>query len=164
MVTLRRFLLLGALGFWQGGFTFYATVVVPMGEEVLGSSVDQGFVTQRVANYLNLAGAIALPLLFWDVAAMKKKSWLRAVSWIIMAACLCFLAGLHPYLDQFLDAESKDVLNHDRFYVAHEVYLTASAVQWASGLVFLFAALRAWRAEDQGMAAAQLVEGHESGD
>ena len=159
MVILRRLLLLAALAFWQGGFTFYATVVVPMGEEVLGSSIDQGFVTQRVANYLNLAGAVALPLLFWDVAAVKKKSRLRAASWLVMAVSLGLLAGMHAYLDQFLDAESKSVMDHSRFYFAHEVYLTVCAVQWASGLVFLFTTLRVWRAEDQRMAAAKLVEG-----
>jgi hypothetical protein len=158
MVALRRFLLLAALAFWQGGFTFYATIVVPMGEQVLGSSIDQGFVTQRVANYLNLAGAVVLPLLFWDVAAMKTKSRLRAASWLAMAVSLGLLAGMHVYLDQFLEAESKNVLDHDRFYFAHEVYLTVCAVQWASGLVFLFTSLRVWRAEDQSMAASKLVE------
>lgn len=159
MVILRRFLLLAALGFWQGGFTFYAIIVVPMGEQVLGSSIDQGFVTQRVANYLKLAGAVTLPLLFWDVAAMKKKSRLRAAAWLVMAVSLGLLAGMHAYLDQFLDAGSKNVMDHDRFYVAHEVYLTICAVQWASGLVFLFTSLRLWRAEDQRAAGAQLVEG-----
>lgn len=158
MAIFRRFLLLAALGFWQGGFTFYATVVVPMGEEVLGSSIDQGFVTQRVANYLNLAGAAALPLLFWDVAAMKKKSPMRAASWLVMAVSLGLLAGMHVYLDQFLDAESKSVMDHSRFYFAHEVYLTVCAVQWASGLAFLFTSLRVWRAEDRGMTATNLVE------
>lgn len=157
MAILRRFLLLAALSFWLGGFTFYATVVVPMGEKVLGSSIDQGFITQRVANYLNLAGAVALPLLFWDVAAVEKKSRLRAVSWLVMAASLVLLAGMHVYLDQFLDVETKNVMDHDRFYFAHEVYLTVCAVQWASGLAFLFTTLHLWRAEDQRMAETKLA-------
>lgn len=159
MAILRRFLLLAALGFWQGGFTFYATIVVPMGEEVLGSSIDQGFVTRRVANYLNLAGAVALSLLFWDVATTKRKSRSRAVSWLVMAISLGFLAGMHAYLDQFLDAESRSVMDQGRFYVAHEVYLTVCAVQWASGLVFLFSTLRLWRAEDQITSHGELIKG-----
>ena len=46
--ALRRFIVLVALCFWQGGFTFYAGVVVPVGTDVLGSSLKQGFVTRRV--------------------------------------------------------------------------------------------------------------------
>ena len=66
MTTIRRFLVLAALGYWQGGFTFYSAVVVRVGEEVLGSSREQGFVTRRVTNYLNAAGLVALPLCAWD--------------------------------------------------------------------------------------------------
>ena len=51
---LRRFLVLAALMFWQGGFTFYAAVVIKVGQDVLGSHRRQGFVTRRVAQYLNL--------------------------------------------------------------------------------------------------------------
>ena len=36
MPTFRRFLLLCVLLFWQGGFTFYTAVVIPVGAHVLG--------------------------------------------------------------------------------------------------------------------------------
>lgn len=153
--ALRRLLMLAALGFWQGGFTFYATVVVPLGEQVLGSSVEQGFVTRRVTNYLNLAGAAALPLLLWDMAVTERKSRLRAVAWLVMALALGALAWLHPRLDHFLDAKTMDVLDHDRFYAVHEVYLTICALQWAGALVFLFATLRAWHVDALNRAADQ---------
>jgi hypothetical protein len=117
-----------------------------------GSPIEQGFVTRRVTNYLNLAGAVALSLLFWDLAATRQKSRPRAVSWGVMAVALCLLAWLHPRLDLFLDAKVMQVLDDDGFYVAHQVYLITSAVQWASGLVFLFTTLRVWRTEDQRMA------------
>lgn len=154
--ALRRLLMLAALGFWQGGFTFYATVVVPLGEQVLGSSVEQGFVTRRVTNYLNLAGAAALPLLLWDMAATERKSRLRAIAWLVMALALCALAWLHPRLDHFLDAEAMHVLDHQRFYAAHEIYLTVCALQWAGALVFLFATLRAWHFDGLSRAAEQV--------
>jgi hypothetical protein len=35
MTTLRRFLALAALLDWQGGFLFYAAVVIPIGLDVL---------------------------------------------------------------------------------------------------------------------------------
>ncbi|MCA9269901.1 MAG: hypothetical protein KDA41_15580, partial [Planctomycetales bacterium] len=44
---------------WWGGLTFYAGVVVPVGAAVFGST-EQGFVTQRVTNWLNLLLAVAL--------------------------------------------------------------------------------------------------------
>src|SRR5437899_2231150 len=59
IAQLRRFTVLIALMFWQGGFTFYAAVVVPIGQEELGSHESQGFITRGVTNYQNRAGAIA---------------------------------------------------------------------------------------------------------
>ena len=49
MVILRRLILLVALMFWQGGFMFYCSVVITVGAQVLGSELEQGFVTQAVA-------------------------------------------------------------------------------------------------------------------
>ena len=74
MTILRRFLVLIALFFWQGGFTFYAAVVVPVGQQVLHSHLRQGFVTQQVTNYLNLTGAIALVPLAWEAAVPGDPS------------------------------------------------------------------------------------------
>src|SRR2546428_9021513 len=74
MVTfLRRFLVLAALMFWQGGFTFYAAVVVPVGQQVLGSDLEQGFITRQVTQWLNVAGAVALVPLAWDVLAAERR-------------------------------------------------------------------------------------------
>ena len=67
MTILRRFLVLIALFFWQGGFTFYAAVVVPVGQQVLHSHLRQGFVTQQVTNYLNLLpGAKIVEMPFYN--------------------------------------------------------------------------------------------------
>lgn len=149
MVIWRRLFVLAALGFWQGGFAFYAAVVVPMGEQVLSSPIEQGFVTRRVTNYLNLSGAVALPLLLWDMAATERKSRARALAWAIMAMALCLLVWLHPRLDQFVDAEAMHVVDHDRFYVAHQVYLIGSALQWASAIAFLVTTLQTWHSEER---------------
>ena len=47
MHTLRRFLVVVALMFWLGGFTFYAGVVVPVGTRALKSPMKQALITRR---------------------------------------------------------------------------------------------------------------------
>ena len=147
MIICRRFLILAALAFWQGGFAFYAAVVVPMGEQVLTSPIEQGFVTRRVTNYLNLAGAVALPLLLWDIAGSKKQSRPRLLIWSLMSLILLLLVWLHPRIDRHLDVQTMSIVDHERFYVAHQVYLIASAIQWLGALAFGVLSLQAWRGE-----------------
>src|SRR5258707_15304973 len=53
IVLARRGLALAAFAVWLGGLTFYALVVVPVGTQVLGGPVAQGFVTQAVTVRLN---------------------------------------------------------------------------------------------------------------
>src|SRR6266540_2071258 len=107
MSLIRRFLVLVALMFWQGGFTFYAAVVVPVGQEVLGSHLQQGFITRQVTNYLNLAGAVALIPLVWDVVASAdptvRRRQLRWLMLLGIGVTMAWLAWLHGRLDGLLD-------------------------------------------------------------
>ena len=81
IIVMRRLLLLIALMVWQGGFMFYGAVVVPVGSEVLGSHLQQGFVTQSVTNYLNLIGAMALAVWCWDITTGRAAGG-RRLRWI----------------------------------------------------------------------------------
>src|SRR5436309_13210443 len=111
MRVIWRFVVVAALMFWQGGFTFYSAVVVPLGQEMFGKR--QGFLTREVTDYLNLSGAIALLLLAGDIALVRdlpRRRWLRAAAWAVMAAGLAALVWLHPLLDQFLDPEARRIL------------------------------------------------------
>jgi hypothetical protein len=149
----RRYLALAALFFWQGGFTFYAAVVVPVGQDVLGSHLEQGFITRRVTVYLNLAGAVALLPLVWDTVATRDpaawRRWLRLLLWLALAAALVALYRLHPLLDQFLDPEYRDLSDRRAFRPYHRLYLWVSTVQWGCAVVYLLLTLFAWRAEDR---------------
>jgi hypothetical protein len=149
---LRRFLVAAALIFWQGGFTFYSSVVVPVGAEVLDSHLSQGFVTRSVTNYLNLAGAIALPLFAWDLLAAadpaRWRRWLRWLAWLTATITLGLLVWLHLRLDALLDPDRFLVLDREAYFELHEAYLFISTVQWAACLVGLALTLWAWRAED----------------
>jgi hypothetical protein len=149
---LRRFLVVAALMFWQGGFTFYAAVVVPVGQDVLGSHREQGFITRQVTDYLNLAGAVALLPLAWDAAVSGDEAarWRRArwAAWLGMALLLGVLAWLHPRLDALLETETHHIVNPKRFRTEHRWYLWASTLQWGCGVLYALLALRAWRQED----------------
>src|SRR4051812_19096308 len=94
MLLLRRCLVLAALFFWQGGFVFYAGVVVPVGTDVFqhhyrpddkgpSGKRQQGRITRTVARWLNISGAIALLPMGWDVFAstdpLRRRRRLRAL-------------------------------------------------------------------------------------
>jgi hypothetical protein len=150
----RRFLVLVALMFWQGGFTFYAGVVVPVGTEVLGGKLEQGFITREVTRYLNLSGGIALIPLAWDVLATADPSrlrrWTRGVAWAGMAAALAWLIWLHPRLDALLVPEESRILDRKTFLRGHRLYLWISTFQWGLGVVYAWTTLAAWSATDCG--------------
>ena len=133
----RRFLLFQAWIIWQGGFVFYAAVVVPVGSDVLGSATIQGFVTREVTNWLNALGVAYHLLLAWNLAAdrgirhRRTRFGLGATSAILLLALLI----LHPVLDSFLDAVEQTVREPKAFYRWHIVYLWCSTVQWLLALV-----------------------------
>jgi hypothetical protein len=164
MVLLRRFCVLVALLFWQGGFFFYASVVVPVGTDVFarhypppeGSQEpsgkrQQGRITRTVAPWLNVAGAVALVPLVWDVFGGtdtgRRKRW-RGVLCFAIAVQLAVLIWLYFLLDRQFDRERLSLTDEPAFIVRHRVYLWVCAAQWACCLLFLWLTLRAWRAED----------------
>jgi hypothetical protein len=150
---LRRLLVLMVLMFWQGGFTFYAAVVVPVGQEELGSHLQQGFITRQVTNYLNLSGATALVVLALDVSVSRDRSrarrWARWAAWTGMVVTLLALVWLHQQLEQLLNIELRELANPKAFRAGHRWYLWLSTIQWAFALVYAVLALQAWRAEDR---------------
>jgi hypothetical protein len=150
-VMLRRFLVMTALLFWQGGFLFYSSVVVPIGQEMLGTT--QAFVTRRVTQSLNLAGAVALVVLLPDAlargAGSRLRKRLRLAAWVGMAVALGTLVWMHPHLDAFLDHELHIVEDHKGFRPWHRVYLWVSTIQWALGVVYLWLTIGAWRDDDR---------------
>lgn len=150
LTLLRRYLVMAALLFWLGGFTFYATVVVHVGGRVY-SHLDQGFITRHVVDYLHLAAAAALPALAWDLACdpSRWRKWLRLALLVILAATLGWLAWQTVQVDQHLDPEQFSLRDRAAFYVEHRRYLFGVTVQWIAGLASVALMLPAWRAEDQ---------------
>jgi hypothetical protein len=147
----RRFLVIAAVAFWLGGFTFYASVVIHTGHRVFGSRLETGFLTQQVTHWLNFSGVITLTILLangfvdWRHASRWIKSCLW-LTWAIMAAVLAALYIMHPMLDRMLDIEAHRFLDRSRFHGLHAAYMNLSTTQWAVGLLHLWLTLLVWRA------------------
>ena len=78
---------------------FYGGVVVEVGVDVLGSHRTQGFVTQRVTNSLNVAGAVALAVWDWDVAAGRRtggRLWVAPLDRVERAGGTSGRSGVAP--------------------------------------------------------------------
>jgi hypothetical protein len=156
MLAVRRFLVVIALMFWLGGFTFYVGVVVPIGTEVLGSALKQGRITREVTWWLNLAAVLALLILAWDALTADNPSprARRALIglWLLMVLCQGALFGLHAQLEQLLAAAHFDLTSDEviraAFGRAHRFYLWAHTLQWFAGVIFIGVMLWSWRKED----------------
>ena len=125
ILVFRRMVLLVSLMFWQGGFMFYGGVVVPVGGRILGSETRQGFITQSVTNYLNLAGAVCLIVWLEHLWHDRRNgvSKLEWGLWIFAAVSVIVLAGLHVKMDHMLSVESSSVLDPEWFGRFHKMYI-----------------------------------------
>jgi hypothetical protein len=129
---LYRFACLAALAFWMGGFTFYALVVIPTGNRLLGS-IQQGLLTQQVTHWMNLIGLLTIALL---LPGARHSKW-PATSWLVMSGSLVALFWLHPRLDALIDTSAPAVTG-DNFYHWHQAYLITVTIQWSAALFHLW--------------------------
>ena len=139
MNAFRRFLTFVVFAFWMGGFTFYASVVIPTAHGVLGSHREVGFITQQVTHWLNLVSLLALALLTWNLiaerAATPRLKRLLGITLGVMFATQVALFAEHPMLVRMLDVETQNMASRDRFYAMHRVYLLTAAVQWLAAML-----------------------------
>lgn len=145
----RRFLLLLAIAFSFGGFSFYAAVVVPVGSEVLDPT-SQGFVTQQVTHFLNGAAGVMWLLLVWDLIAERKLRHQRMTKRLfvltgVLGLCCIVLPVIHPWLDALLDADSHSISDVENFYTLHQVYLWLSSLRWLVSLAVIWVLLSSWQ-------------------
>lgn len=147
--AVRRFLVIAAIAFWLGGFTFYAGVAIPMGVQVLGGHRTVGFITERVTNWLNVAGGAALAILLWEMLAGwrgrgKRLNLILLLTWAFMACVQVELVCMHPVMDRLLDPRAREILDEDRFDLLHHVYLWSTTAQWLMGVIHVAAIAWAW--------------------
>ena len=149
MITLRRFLAIFSLMFWMGGFMFYGAVVVPI-VRLYVVEPNPGVITQRVTQWMNLAGTLAILVMFADVwaGAPHLKRW-RWLAWLGMALPQPILVWLHHEMSQQMRAPNFFRSDLNPFLSDwHRPYLVLNTMQWAAGMAFIWLALKAWRVED----------------
>jgi hypothetical protein len=152
MVTFRRFLVVQALLLWQGGFAFYAAVVVPAGTRLLGAP-GQGAITARVTDALNAIGVVGLAVVALELGFSRdpkpRRTARRWWAWGVALSCQGLLIYLHLLLDALMDDDRRRVADRTAFYALHRMYLLTSTVQWVACLLLVWWMIRAWREEDR---------------
>lgn len=142
IASLSRFICVCSVGFWLGGFTLHALVVIPAGHDLLGSRTI-GFVTQRVTEILNIAGVVTVVLLLlnlllhWRGGSMLQRVTL-AFTWTMLAATLLLQFGLHFKISGTLESTSRSIRDQLQFRRLHTAYERVAMVQWFSGLMHLW--------------------------
>lgn len=141
---MKRELLLRALSYlhilawsiWWGGLTLYAAIVVPIATESIGA-LEQGFVTQRVTEWLHGSAAVYLAtgisVSAWCRSRWQK--WLIVVQFVLLAS----LVIVHRQLSAEMDFDLKTI--PDGFYAKHAIYLWLTTGMWIVGLIYPLVAL-----------------------
>jgi hypothetical protein len=110
--------------------------------------LEQGFITQSVTNYLNVAGAVCLTIwgiLLWYQRGNSRTSW---ALWLFLTFGLVALAVIHIRMDQSLDPNSRSVTGSG-FHSFHRAYIAISTLQWIASLMLLSVTLHLWRQADR---------------
>lgn len=147
----RRFLVLGTLIFWQGGFMFYGAVVVPLARAVVNPPSDFAFVTQIATLIQNVVGLVTVGVLWWDLRAStdtdEKRARRRWQLWafLVLGVVLLFLVRLP--MDQRMDRATKSIVT-EGLIPWHVTYLWIATMQWAAAVWYAIVLLKAWQSED----------------
>ena len=144
--------LIATFALWFGGFTFYVSFVVPIGNEVLESARTQGFITQQVTNWLNVVCGCASFLMLLESLRNRKTAALivrvtQLVTALAIIAMLIGLAWLHPVMDAMIIAKDDFITDEARFYGLHRIYLWLSTFQWIAAWIWLLTTVAGWRTE-----------------
>ena len=162
LILYRRFLSLCALLFWQGGFLFYAAVIIPTAGRVLEGKLHlRAQITGEATNWLNGVGVVVLALLLWDLASSVDSSRLRSRgrggAWAVLFLTLAALFALHYWMDRLDPPDSAGPSDPTAFAVAHGLYVVVALVQSVTALVFLRLTVSACAQEDAQLASMKEV-------
>lgn len=128
----RNLLKIITLSIWWGMFTFYAGIVVPVGMKVLGSHTQMGFVTQEVSKYLNVLSLIVFLMYAYSLRSneFSEDVLIEQIMSFSLIGFQILLCVIHFFLTNLLDFKQHIILNSEKFYVFHRVYLIIETLIW----------------------------------
>jgi len=141
----RRYLFVLTFAWWMGGLTFYALVVIPTAEQVLGNHREVGFITQRVTIWLNLL--LGNLIADWRFARRWPRYGLIG-TWVVMLVSHLGLFIAHSWVTQALDLSHHRIPDFSAFELRHGVYEGLVTIQWVAALIHAWLALMTWRIRD----------------
>ena len=132
---------------WWGGFTFYASFVIPTGQKILGDHVMMGFITEEVAPTINIAALIACLLFFISEWIRSERNFrrMRPFVWICLSLMLVLIVAsfiLYPYMQALLDNQTHKEIDHNRFYFLHRIYLLLATGLWLNGVIYIILSVK----------------------
>jgi hypothetical protein len=135
---------------WLGSFSVYSAFIVRVGAKVVGG-LEQGYVTQKVTDGLNVLAAVMLVCLAIDILLHRKYIaklllGLRGLSLITIAISLVLLLYFHNQLDALLDPETLDKPIHAKFSPLHQNYQMTITFMWCACIADLAIMLHGHRA------------------
>lgn len=157
MIVTSRILLLIAFSLFWGGLTFYAGIVVRISHDVLSDPMVGGLITQRVTQWLQIAGGVTAVFMLWNAVLVGRVS--RKYGFMLTACSLilvCSLVGLvlvHSQLDAVIDVDAVEITNRDAFTIGHRRYNQLTTIEWISSLTYLIITVAAWRQFDKQLSA-----------
>jgi len=134
-----QYLAVGAVAMWLGGFTFYASVVIDIGADVVGH-FDQGYITQRATRALDTIAAVMLVFVAIDIWLHRKHlarsiMGLRLLAFVIMLISVILLFVLHDKLDALIDPQMMKRPPRELFRPLHSHYRKAVTFLWCAAVV-----------------------------
>ena len=143
--------------FWQGGFFFYVSAVVPTAKEEIGHK-RQGLITRRVTVWINNAAILSLGMLAADaLIAPDRRRWRRRWVWgiwLAMAMCQVAIGVMHRQLNALMAVTPVDggiahVEVDGGFRPLHLAYVWTHTVQSVFAVTYLSMLVSTWRLRDR---------------
>lgn len=133
--NLQSFTTLVLLAWWTS-FTFYSSVVVPIGTELF-DAMHQGLITQQVTHVLNILTGVYLLAHLVEFFALPSRRIQKILSALI-ALSLLTLIYLHGLMDPMIDFTNLEISDKREFYRMHRLYLWISTASWLPGAILIY--------------------------
>jgi len=148
--AIAQYICVFAIVLWLGSFSVYSAFIVRVGAKVVGG-LEQGYVTQKVTDGLNVLAAVMLVCMAVDILLHRKYIAkillaLRGLGFVTIAVSLVLLLYFHNQLDALLDAETMAKPPHAQFSPLHQNYQLTITFMWCACVVDLAIMLHGHRA------------------